>query len=41
MSRDHCLRCGDNVAALAHPHNCPGAPAFGWLDSDLDDEVTA
>jgi len=20
-----CLRCGDDVSNLAHPHNCPGS----------------
>ncbi len=33
-----CLRCGDNLAGLQHPHRCPGAqprrpdPDFDYME---------
>jgi hypothetical protein len=33
-----CLRCGDNLAGLRHPHNCSGSGATDW-DWDRDEEL--
>lgn len=32
---DDCLRCGQNVAGLAHPHSCPGPVPFDWVTADM------
>lgn len=33
MTTNTCLRCGTNLAGLAHPHNCPGS-SDNWRHVD-------
>ena len=30
---ERCLRCGDDLSGLAHPHNCRGPVPFDWEDN--------